>query len=79
MSHNLLDHVILDEHAKPSINYAKARSAIEETAKNRSEKRAAKLVVIEFLHGTLNKGKTLFDGTHAPNYVVFPDNSKAKF
>lgn len=79
MSHNLLDSVVLDNHLRGSINYAKARSAIELTAKNRAEKRSAKLVVIEFLQGKLHAGKELTKTTHAPNYVVFPDNSKAKF
>lgn len=80
MNLTLLDSVVIDAKLRPSINYAKARAAIESVAKNRAEKRTAKLAVVEFLHGTLHTGKALNrTGEHAPNYVVFPDNSKAKF
>lgn len=68
-----------DPKARASINYAKARCAIEAAFPHRGERRRAKLVVIEHLHGTLIHPSE--DGAKhpMPNFVLFADQSKARF
>lgn len=58
--------------ARASVEYAKARSHINERAPSRLIKRNAKMVVVDVLHGVLEhrNGHTI---------VVFPDKSEAKF
>jgi hypothetical protein len=67
----LLESVVLDKKVRSSINYAKARCAIESDRldfPNRASMRRAKLTVVEFL-----------GGTKKDNSVVFSDGSKALF
>lgn len=68
---NTLDSVVLDKKVKASVNYAKARCAIERDRvdfPNRASMRRAKLTVVDFL-----------GGKKADNTVVFADGSKATF
>lgn len=74
-----LTDVEIDPSVKGSINYAKARAAIEQFAKNRQEKRLCKRIVIEHLHGKVEQGKTLKNGSRLSNLVRFEDGSVAKY
>lgn len=77
MNTSILDQIQLDPKVRASINYAKARCAIEEHMPNRAAKRTAKLAVVEFLNGSVQHADPK---AHIMcNCVVFPDNSKAKF
>lgn len=76
---NALDSIILDPKARASINYAKARCAIESNLPNRAEKRLAKLTVIEHLGGTVIHPQQQPHSKPLPNYVLFADNTKARF
>lgn len=80
MNTAILDTIQLDPKARASINYAKAREAIQVAFPNRAEKRRAKLIVVEALHGTLIHPKASHPSrTPPPNYVQFDDHSKARF
>lgn len=61
-----------------AVNYARARYAIEEAMPNREQKRNAKMVVIDHLHGHLET-KTVDRFGHTAKVVVFNDGTKAKF
>jgi hypothetical protein len=79
-SASVLDSIILDPKQRGSINYAKARIAIEESIPNRRDKRLAKLAVVEHLGGVLMHPKAVFPmKTPPPNFVQFGDSSKARF
>lgn len=69
-----LNTVQLDTKAHASINYARARCAIEAAFTKRAERRAAKMAVVEAFNGSV-----VHPENHAPNYVLFPDQTKAKF
>lgn len=77
-----LANIKVDPHAKASVNYVRFRSAIEELAKNRAQKRECKQLVIQELHGVV---QTQVGAKRGPGsllshkIVVFPDNSKAKW
>ncbi len=76
----VLDSIKLEPKAHSSINYAKARCTIEETSFNRAEKRLAKMTVVEALHGqVIHPTKQASQKTAPPNFVQFPDNTKARF
>ena len=69
----MFDSIVIDTKApRASVEYAKARAAIDAEAKSRMQRRDARMAVVSVLHGMLeNKnGKTI---------VVFPDSSEAKF
>lgn len=70
--------VELNTNDRASVNYAKARKAINQFCENRAEKRRAKFEIISYLHGILVKGKQHL-GHNFSNYVVFEDGSKAVF
>ncbi len=75
-----LDSIQIDPKAHASINYAKARCAIEEVFPVRAEKRLAKMTIIEHLHGqVMHPPKQTHQKSPLPNYVQFPDNTKARF
>lgn len=77
---DLLDKITFDPKARASINYVKARIAIEAAYPNRKIRRSAKLVVIEHLNGQLVHPKvTPPQKTPLPNFVLFEDSSKARF
>lgn len=67
-----LDNIVFSTKDSAAINFVKARMAIEETMPNREQKRAAKMVVVQHLHGELQPAK------HG-RIVVFPDHTKARF
>lgn len=78
----VLNSIQLDSKARASINYAKARCAIESALPCRKAKRAAKLAVVEHLNGTLihpPKSTSKDPSKSLPNYVLFADNTKARF
>jgi hypothetical protein len=66
-----LDGIMINPKERGSISYVKAKLAIEEAAKNRAEKRAAKQILIEHL-----KGKIVQESHKC---VQFPDGSKARY
>lgn len=66
-----LDKVVFDEHAHTNINYVKARCAIEQAFPKRKDRRTAKMAVIEAFKGEIHHSDH--------NYVLFPDQSKARF
>lgn len=75
-----LDSIVLDPKARSSINYAKARMAIEAAYPKRAERRAAKLAVVQHLGGTIVHPKAIPpQKTPLPNFVQFDDSSKARF
>lgn len=77
---NVLDEIKLDPKDRSSINYAKARCAIERTLKNRAEKRLAKSAVIEHLGGKLiHPSLEPHQTKPLPNYVLFADQTKARY
>lgn len=77
---DVLNSIILDPKARASINYAKARIAIEAAYHNRSARRSAKLAVVEHLGGQLVHPKAIPPKrTPLPNFVLFSDSSKARF
>lgn len=78
MDFNLLKDVTIDLSARRSINYAKARAAIENVASCRKDKRAAKQAIIDHLQGTVVNGEPDRAGM-VKKTVVFPDNSSAKY
>lgn len=51
MNYEVLNNVTLNPKIKSSVNYAKARAAIEEAGMNRRDTRACKAVVIAHLQG----------------------------
>lgn len=76
----VLDSITLNAKGKHSIEYAKARCAIESALKCRKDKRAAKMAVVEFLKGeVVHPELQPHQRTPLPNYVLFADNSKARF
>ena len=83
---DLFDKVILDPKVRGSINYAKARAAIEQqTEFNRNEIRTAKQLVIEHLGGKVEHhqdkqpGVDGFGNSIVRKSVHFPDGSKARY
>lgn len=79
MNTNILNDVTLDPHSPANINYVKARMAIEQAASNRDERRGAKMVVIEHLHGEIRHPNPAELRKGATKQVVFPDKTKARF
>lgn len=77
---SVLDGIQLDPKDHASINYAKARCAIERNLNNRAEKRLAKQAVIEHLGGTVIHPQIEPHQTKPlPNYVLFADKTKARY
>lgn len=69
----MFDNINIDASApRASVEYAKARAAIDLQAKSRIQRRNARMAVVSVLHGMLEskEGKTI---------VVFPDQSEARF
>lgn len=62
-----LDNVVLNA-SKASVNYAKARFAIEQEFPFRKDKRLAKLTVIEHLNGHKIADKVEFDDGSSAKY-----------
>lgn len=77
----VLDSIVLDAKARANINYVKARCAIEAAFPNRTERRAAKMAVVEALGGQVIHPEQHIanKAIHAPNYVLFGDKSQARF
>lgn len=50
---DILDTINLDDKTRPSVNYAKAREAIEQAMSNRKQRRICKSAVIELLGGSV--------------------------
>lgn len=72
--------IVADPKTRASIKYAKVRPLIEANSKSRAEKRAAKMAVIEQLHGQVIHPKLEpHQKTPLPNYVLFDDHTKARF
>ena len=72
----------VDPKVKGSINYARARAAIEQVAKNRKQLRELKQIVIKHLDGVVEQGHETTQtvgGLKFHNLVKFPDGSKAKY
>lgn len=63
-----LNNIEINAKDSGAVNYVRARYAIHESMPNRRAKRDAKLVVVDFLKGTVDQ-----------HMVVFPDGTKAKF
>lgn len=77
---DVLNSIFFNPKARASINYAKARIAIEAAIPQRAKKRAAKLAVVEHLGGQLMHPKAVPpQKTPLPNFVLFADSSKARF
>ena len=76
-----LNAVVFDPKAHASVNYAKARLAIEPVAKNRAEKRRAKMIVVEHFGGKVVHADPdpKKPRLKASIFVEFPDNSRAIF
>lgn len=69
----MFESISIDPNAQRcSVEYVKARVAIDAEAKSRQQRRNARMVVVDVLHGMLESknGRTI---------VVFPDQSEAKF
>lgn len=69
----MFDNIDIDTKApRASVEYAKARAAIDLQAKSRIQRRNARMAVVSVLHGMLESkgGRTI---------VVFPDQSEARF
>lgn len=81
MNFSALADITFDPKAKRSINYAKARAAIEQEAKNRHEQRQSKQVVIEHLGGKLEEAwhERTASGIKKHFRVKFPDGSIARY
>ncbi|UCR75340.1 hypothetical protein vBAfQDWS535_50 [Alcaligenes phage vB_Af_QDWS535] len=79
------EQIELDPSVRASINYAKARETINTELKTRRERRAAKMVVIQYLEGELvstDSAKPQYDdfGNLLKRVSVhFKDGSKAVF
>lgn len=73
-----LETLQINPNNRNSIEYAKARAVIETTLKCRADKRIAKMLVIDHL-----KGEIVHPENHRhhtlPNFVQFPDTTKARF
>lgn len=66
-----LSSVVLSANIRASVNYAKAREAIDHDSdnfKNRHDRREAKMTVIEHLKGKKNGEKVEFDDGSRANY-----------
>lgn len=79
MNTAILDNIQIDPKARASINYAKARCAIEANLKCRKDKRAAKMVLVEHLGGTIIHPEQKSGLKPLPNYVLFADKTQARF
>lgn len=77
---SFLDTIVIDPKARCNTNYVKARYAIEDAFKSRSDKRSAKQVIIDALHGTIvHKPHTANVTVVSHNVVAFPDGSRAQY
>jgi hypothetical protein len=74
-----LDSVVFHPKDSGCINYVKARIVIEETLTCRTDKRNAKMAVIEHLKGALLHPSDAEVKHGMKKLVVFPDNTKARF
>lgn len=74
-----LDDVTFNPKDSACINYVKARIAIEESMPNREQKRAAKMVVIEHLGGSIHHPTPAEIKHGAQKVVLFKDSTKARF
>lgn len=68
MNLSILDSIQINPKARKSVEYAKARTAIDDNSTCRKERRQLKVLVAEHLGGKIAEGE-----------VVFPDDSKARF
>lgn len=74
-----LNNVLLDSKQASNINYVRARMAIEEVAKNRADRRDAKMVVIQHLGGTIKHPTHEQLARGATKQVIFDDGTRARF
>lgn len=75
-----LSDITFDPKMKGSINYAKARAAIDQIAHSRKERRDCRNVVIEHLNGKLEHSEVKTKkGLQLHTYVKFNDGSMARY
>lgn len=78
MDMSVLNNIQLDAKVHSSVNYAKARTAIDAACQCRKERRAARMVVIQFLQGKIEHGRINSTG-RVKKTIVFPDQTTAIF